>query len=68
MGILQTLFSWPNGIVVGNLLASVIWAPIAMIRIDRMLKRHHDHMLRHLSGHSVKESADSPVGQVVRPE
>jgi hypothetical protein len=25
---LHTLFQWPNGIVVGNLLASAIWGPV----------------------------------------
>lgn len=29
-GLLSTLFAWPNGIVVGNLIASALWAiPVA---------------------------------------
>lgn len=42
---LGTLFSWPNGIVVGNLLASAIWATPALIHLHRKLDRHHrEHM------------------------
>ena len=32
----KTLFSWPAGIVTGNLLASAIWAPLAVIHLDRL--------------------------------
>lgn len=42
---LHTLFSWPNGIVVGNLIASAIWAPIGIIHLDRLARKHHaEHM------------------------
>ena len=41
MHILSTMFSWPNGIVVGNLLASAIWAPVGIIHLDRLMRRHH---------------------------
>jgi hypothetical protein len=41
IGFLHTLFSWPNGIVVGNLLASAIWAPIGIIHLDHLMRRHH---------------------------
>jgi hypothetical protein len=42
----KTLFSWPTGIVTGNLIASAIWAPIAVIHLDRLARLHHrQHML-----------------------
>lgn len=37
----RVLFSWPDGIVTGNLLASAIWAPIAVVHLDRLARRHH---------------------------
>ena len=40
-----TLFAWPAGIVTGNLLASAIWAPLAVIHLDRLARKHHaDHL------------------------
>lgn len=41
IGFIKTLFSWPDGIVVGNLLASAIWGIPTFIRFDRLLKKHH---------------------------
>lgn len=39
------LFSWPAGIVVGNLIASAIWATPALIHLHRKLsKQHQEHM------------------------
>jgi hypothetical protein len=32
----KTLFEWPAGIVIGNLLASAIWAPLAVIHLDQL--------------------------------
>jgi hypothetical protein len=41
----KTLFEWPAGIVIGNLLASAIWAPLAVIHLDQLSRRHHrEHM------------------------
>jgi hypothetical protein len=37
----KTLFAWPEGIVTGNLLASAIWAPLAVIHLDRLARKHH---------------------------
>lgn len=37
----RTLFAWPQGIVTGNLLASAIWAPLAVVHLDRLARRHH---------------------------
>lgn len=40
-----TLFAWPTGIVTGNLIASAIWAPLAVIHLDRLARKHHrEHM------------------------
>lgn len=35
--IVWTLFNWPNGIVLGNLMASVIWAAL----FEWRLRVHH---------------------------
>lgn len=40
-GFWLTLFGWPNGIVVGNLIASAIWAVPAILHVDRLMRRHH---------------------------
>lgn len=41
----RVLFAWPAGIVTGNLLASAIWAPLAVVHLDRLARRHHrEHM------------------------
>lgn len=37
----STLFAWPSGIVTGNLLASAIWAPLAVVHLDRLARKHH---------------------------
>lgn len=39
--VLWQLFNWPNGIVVGNLIASLLWAAPAFIHLHRKLNRHH---------------------------
>lgn len=40
-GVLVTLFGWPNGIVVGNLIASAICVCLAAAHMERLLRRHH---------------------------
>lgn len=40
--VLGEMFSWPGGIVVGNLIASVIWAAPALLHLHRKLNRHHE--------------------------
>lgn len=41
----NVLFHWPNGIVVGNLIANMMWAPLAFLHLDRLARRHHrEHM------------------------
>lgn len=37
----SVLFAWPAGIVTGNLLASAIWAPLAVIHLDNLAVKHH---------------------------
>lgn len=37
---IATLFSWPNGIVVGNLIASALWALPAFITHHLLIRRH----------------------------
>jgi hypothetical protein len=39
--ILRTLFAWPGGIVVGNLIASVMWAAPALTHLHIKMNRHH---------------------------
>ena len=42
---LSTLFHWPDGIVVGNLIASALWAFPAILHLDRLARKHHkEHM------------------------
>jgi hypothetical protein len=41
INILRTLFSWPDGIVVGNLIASALWAVPAVLHLDRLARKHH---------------------------
>jgi len=39
--ILSEMFGWPNGIVVGNLIASALWATPALVHLHRKIDRHH---------------------------
>ena len=41
MEIARALFRWPDGIVVGNLIASAMWATPALIHLHRKLDRNH---------------------------
>ena len=45
MVILRTLFHWPDGIVVGNLIASALWAAPAFAHLHCKLRRHHAELL-----------------------
>jgi hypothetical protein len=44
--ILGVMFSWPDGIVVGNLIASMLWAPLGIIHLDRLARKHHGEHMR----------------------
>lgn len=65
----KILFSWPAGIVTGNLLASAIWAPLAVVHLDRLARRHHRehmHLLRvHHAEHmtAIAQCAVTPPDQ-----
>lgn len=47
----SVLFAWPAGIVTGNLLASCIWAPLAVIHIENLQKKHHLEHMSQLKAH-----------------
>ena len=53
----RTLFAWPAGIVTGNLLASAIWAPLAVVHLDRLARRHHREHLAVLHRHHAAQLA-----------
>lgn len=42
---LLTLFGWPDGIVVGNLIASALWAAPALAHLHWKINRHHREQL-----------------------
>lgn len=45
--IISVLFSWPNGIVLGNLIASALVSGGALLHLDRLARKHHrEHMAR----------------------
>lgn len=41
LGILVTLFGWPGGILLGNLLANVFWLPLQYTALHMRLAVHH---------------------------
>jgi hypothetical protein len=41
----KVLFGGWDGIVVGNLIASAIWAPLALIHVERLQIKHHKERL-----------------------
>jgi hypothetical protein len=43
--LLAVLFGWPNGIVLGNLIASALWAAPALFHLHRKISRHHREQL-----------------------
>jgi hypothetical protein len=60
----STLFAWPAGIVTGNLLASAIWAPLAVIHLDNLARKHHAQHMAILHRHHkelMAQVVDSPV-------
>lgn len=46
---LAVLFSWPDGIVVGNLIASALWAGPALLHLDRRMKKRHEALKQHIA-------------------
>jgi hypothetical protein len=59
MSILIILFSWPNGIVVGNLIASCIWGGIAVFHLDRLARKHHKEHMRVINAAHNKRHEDT---------
>lgn len=54
-----TLFSWPNGIVLGNLIASALWATPTLIHLHTKLNRQHKEHLAAINGDTdAKHSPD----------
>lgn len=52
--LLGTMFSWPNGIVVGNLIASALWAGPAVLHLDRRMRKHHELLKKHIADQAAK--------------
>lgn len=53
--VLSEMFSWPNGIVVGNLMASAILGVPAVLHLDRRAKRRHEKVMEKVNGPKVGE-------------
>jgi hypothetical protein len=47
--IFLVLFAWPDGIVVGNLIASAICVVVAAVHLDRLSRKHHRLHMDHLT-------------------
>lgn len=43
-GFLLVLFTWPTGIVVGNLIASLMWVPVQWVGVHMRLRAHLDEL------------------------
>lgn len=41
---LLVLFTWPSGIVVGNLIASLMWVPVQYVGVHLRLQAHLDEL------------------------
>jgi hypothetical protein len=48
MHVIGELFSWPDGIVVGNLIASALWAGPALLHLDRRMRKRHEQLKTHI--------------------
>lgn len=62
--LINELFSWPSGIVVGNLIASALWAAPALLHLHRKLERHHREQLRAIAR---KPPATAGIPRLQRP-
>jgi len=63
MTILRTLFAWPNGIVVGNLIASALWATPALLHLHWRMNKHHRERMAGSQLASDSSSSDAQIGQ-----
>lgn len=48
ISIIRDLISWPDGIIVGNLIASALWAAPTFLHMHRKLNRQHAEHLHHI--------------------
>lgn len=67
MTLLRTLFEWPDGIVVGNLIASALWATPALWHLHKRLGRQHAEHMTALA-QRLQAPADLAAVPQVRPE
>lgn len=47
--LLVILFAWPAGIVVGNLIANLVWLPVQWVGLHLKLASHHGAIHDHLT-------------------
>jgi hypothetical protein len=52
-----------NGIIVGNLLASAYWAPLGIIHLDNLARKHHKEHMAWLHKQRKISSSDSGLPQ-----
>lgn len=57
--ILSEMFGWPSGNVLGNLIASAIWAAPALWHLHAKLNRQHRERMSRLKNHSDSEPPDA---------
>jgi hypothetical protein len=57
MGVLREMFSWPDGIVVGNLIASGMCTLLAALHLDRLARRHHREKMAQADAHHAEHMA-----------
>lgn len=50
VALLIILFGWPNGIVVGNLLANLAWLPAQYLGLHLKMRMHHAAVHARLDG------------------
>jgi hypothetical protein len=52
--IFLTMFAWPAGIVLGNLMASLLWVPVQWAGIHLRLTAHNAAMQARMDAHDAK--------------
>lgn len=48
---IRTLFHWPDGIVVGNLIASAIWATPTVLHLRKKMNQNHEELKQKMREH-----------------
>lgn len=59
--LLLVLFGWPGGILLGNLLANVVWIPIQWTWLHLKLAEQHRHLHARIDG--LEEKIDALLGE-----